>query len=216
MKHHLLSAVLREQGVPLGDETCQRLELFLSELLRWNRKINLTSITEVHAAQEKHLVDSLLLLPWLGQHHSLLDLGSGAGLPGIPLQVARPDLHVTSIDSIGKKIRFQRHIKRLLELKNFTPCCVRVESLDEEFEEETRFELITARAFAPLKTIIELAEPWLAADGRLLMMKGPEGKAELEAAADSIRLLRLKVQTLYSYQLPLSAAERQLIVLKRV
>lgn len=206
---------LRNSGLDPESVNNQKQERFLSELLRWNQRINLTAITDPGEATEKHIVDSLLLLPFLGETRSLLDMGSGAGLPGIPLQIACPDLEVVSVDSVGKKISFQRHIKRLLELDNFLPLQARLERLSEKLPQEKQFALITARAFSSLETIVTFATPWLSPTGKILAMKGPEGKAEVSAAKKIITGAGLSIEDVHEYRLPFSGAERQLVVLKR-
>ena len=204
---------LRNSGLDPESVNSLKQEKFLSEMLRWNQRINLTAITEQTEATEKHIVDSLLLLPFLGASRSLLDMGSGAGLPGIPLQLARPELEVVSVDSVGKKINFQRHIKRLLELDNFLPLQVRLENLSEKLPQGKRFDLITARAFSSLETIVTMATPWLSPGGKILAMKGPEGKAEVSAVNKIITAAGLVVESIHEYQLPYSGADRQVIVL---
>ena len=104
----------------------RQLEL-LEELLRWNRQINLTSIVQPQRALSLHLLDSLALLKYLPSAGSLLDMGSGAGFPGLPLAIANPGLRIVSVDSVGKKILFQKHIKRHFSLENFLPIHCRLE-----------------------------------------------------------------------------------------
>ena len=209
----LLSEGLGRCGLSLDLEACRALEVFLAELLRWNQRVNLTAITDPEIATEKHLIDSLLLLPFLVDTESLFDMGSGAGLPGIPLQIARPDLAVTSVDSVGKKINFQRHVKRLLRLDPFTPIHSRLENVAKELPQGMRFDVVTARAFASIEAIIRFGASWRAPDGKILVMKGPEGETEAFAAEKNISEAGLMIDRIHKYTLPFSGAERQLIVL---
>ncbi|PLX87769.1 MAG: 16S rRNA (guanine(527)-N(7))-methyltransferase RsmG [Desulfuromonas sp.] len=211
----LLEEGLKRSGLRLGAETCRQLDLFLSEMLRWNQQINLTAIVDPAEATEKHLLDSLLLLPYLEGESSLLDMGSGAGLPGIPLKIAMPSLGVVSVDSVGKKIQFKRHMKRLLTLESFCPCHVLLENLASKIKRTSGFDLVTARAFSSLETIGRLAAPWLNGEGRILAMKGPEGENEARAAEAAMARLGLVVSTVHRYGLPFSGAERQLVVLSK-
>ena len=148
----------------LSDEVIQKEITFLDELLRWNQRINLTSIKNREEAIEKHLIDSLLLLPYLENAGNIIDLGSGGGLPGIPLAIASPSLQVISVDSVGKKVNFQRHIKRLLSLNNLHIVQSRAETLDQGAIEPKSFDLVVARAFTALEPLfgvcITLAETW--------------------------------------------------------
>ena len=189
---------------------------FLDELLRWNHRVNLTSITNRDEAIEKHLLDSLLLLPHLGVAKTVLDVGSGGGLPGIPLAIAAPNLKVVSVDSIGKKINFQKHIKRLLQLKNLTVLQSRVEDLKKIELSEDKYDLVVSRAFSSLGTFIEYAASWLAPGGRLIAMKGPEGRDELGTVGGLLGEYGLAEPAIYSSFLPYTRAERLFIVLKNL
>ena len=111
---------LRALSIALTDKQSEQLIVFLDELLCWNKKINLTAIVDRRDAIEKHLIDSLTLARWVGETGRLLDIGSGAGLPGIPLKIAIPTIDVTMVDSVQKKILFQRHVCRVLGLTGMT------------------------------------------------------------------------------------------------
>ena len=116
-----LEKLLLGLDIGLEDAVLQAEVCFLNELIRWNKTYNLTSITDPDVAIEKHLVDSLTLLPYLGAAETVLDIGSGGGFPGIPLQIARPDLRITSVDAVAKKIAFQRHAARRTRVARATP-----------------------------------------------------------------------------------------------
>ncbi len=197
----------------LSDEVIQKEITFLDELLRWNQRINLTSIKNREEAIEKHLIDSLLLLPYLENTGNIIDLGSGGGLPGIPLAIASPSLQVISVDSVGKKVNFQRHIKRLLSLNNLHIVQSRAETLDQCDIEPKSFDLVVARAFTALEPLLEYALPWLKSGGKVIAMKGPEGKNELRAAEPILKQYRFSDPTVFSYELPFSKAERQLLII---
>lgn len=184
---------------------------FLSELLRWNKTYNLTSITDLLPAVEKHLVDSLTLLPYLSGVGSMLDVGSGGGFPGIPLKIAQPDLEILSVDAVAKKIAFQRHVVRRLKLSGFTPWHGRIEQLFEQSFAKDGFDLIVARAFASLRDYLALALPYLKQGGRIVAMKGPEGEKELFEVSDWLSERGLCCSELKLITLPLSGACRCLL-----
>ncbi|MCK5782889.1 MAG: 16S rRNA (guanine(527)-N(7))-methyltransferase RsmG [Desulfobacterales bacterium] len=206
---------LLQFDLQLSDRIIQKEITYLDELLRWNQRINLTSIKNREEALEKHLIDSLLLLPHLDEVVTLLDLGSGGGLPGIPLAIASSSLQIVSIDSVGKKINFQRHIKRFLSLENLQIIQARAERLDRTALEAESFDLVVARAFTSLEPLLEYAEPWLKPGGRVIAMKGPGGGNELSSAEPMIEQNRFADPLLFSYELPFSQAERQLLILKK-
>ena len=202
-------------GLQLSAGVIEREKSFIDELLRWNQRINLTSIRTYDEAVEKHLLDSLLLLAHLDGVGDLLDMGSGGGLPGIPLAIADSTLNVVSVDSVGKKINFQKHIKRLLQLDNLTALNSRIEDLEKTVLGQRKYDLVVSRAFSSLEVFLGYAAPWLKPGGRLIAMKGPEGRGELEAARQAIERYSFIDSTVFVYNLPFSRAERQLIILTK-
>ncbi|MFK5925156.1 MAG: 16S rRNA (guanine(527)-N(7))-methyltransferase RsmG [Desulfuromusa sp.] len=206
---------LSRLNLPLTEITVQKEIEFLEELLRWNQQINLTSITNYNEAIEKHLLDSLVLLSYLDGAKKIMDMGSGGGLPGIPLAIAVPSLKVVSVDSIGKKINFQKHIKRILQLKNLMVLQSRIEDLQPTDLEQEKYDLVLSRAFSSLETSIEYAAPWLVSGGRLIAMKGSEGRAEVDSLGQIYKEHNMMEPSVFSYKLPFSSAERQLVILKK-
>jgi 16S rRNA (guanine527-N7)-methyltransferase len=184
---------------------------FLNEMLRWGARINLTSIRNQEEGIEKHLIDSLILLNFC-TGDSLLDVGTGAGLPAIPLAIADPNLQVVSIESVGKKINFQKHIRRSFDLNNFIPVNSRIEDLPAD----KSYPLITARAFAPVDKILDLVNPLLARDGKLLLLRG--AKEEMSLGQTEVAMLRYGYRLVlqHVYSLPFSGSKRQILEIKRI
>lgn len=209
-----LSGLLRQIDVNVPEESLDQLLWFRDELLRWNHKINLTAITDPGEALEKHLVDSLTLLPHLKRNSRLLDMGSGGGFPGLPLKIARKDLLVWSVDAVAKKIAFQKHAGRCLKLQGFAALHSRLEDLPGN-PSLPPFDLVVARAFAPLEEILRLAEPLLAPGGEVIAMKGAEGLEELSAADRLLSEVGFSYQRIVQLQLPESRAQRVLLIFAR-
>ena len=178
---------------------------YLALLDRWNRTYNLTAIRDPREMVGKHLLDSLAMHPYLDAG-SLADLGTGAGLPGIPLALAKPGLQVTLVESNGKKARFLREAVRTLGLANARVAESRAEALDEP----GAYDAITARALATLPLIIELGGHLLKPGGRLLAMKGAVPDEEIAALPAGWR-----VESVQSLTVPGLAAERHLVVVGR-
>ncbi|MCM2264267.1 MAG: 16S rRNA (guanine(527)-N(7))-methyltransferase RsmG [Desulfuromonadales bacterium] len=210
-----LADLLAALGLFLEPDVQERVEWLGEELLRWNRTHNLTAITDPVAVREKHLADSLTLLPLLGNARRLLDLGSGAGFPALPVKIARPDLDVVSIDAVGKKVVFQRHVARVLKLAGFTAVHGRAEDLPKTPLCGAGFDLVTARALGSLPMLARLAEPLLAPGGRLIAMKGAEGVSELTAGQADLLARGFACTAQHRLQLPVSGAERCLLVLEK-
>ena len=209
--HGALQEQLAAFEIRLNDAVLTTEIDFLLELLRWNKTHNLTAITDPSEAIEKHLVDSLTLLPYLTGDELLLDIGSGGGFPGIPLRIASPGLKVVSVDAVSKKISFQRHAARRLNLTGFTPWHGRVEQVPQQGFFADGFDLVVARAFASLKDLLELALPCLKPGGRIVAMKGAEGEKELLEITDWLALNGLCCSQRISLTLPSSGARRYLL-----
>ena len=160
-------------GLELAPEQIDQLLGYLGLMQRWNRAYNLTAVREVADMVTRHLLDSLAVLPWIPAGR-LLDAGTGAGLPGVPLAIARPGLQVTLLDSAGKKIRFLNQVRRELGLQNIEPVQARLEA----WAPELPFDAIISRAFASLADFAGAARR-LAGGAVLLAMKGRYPAAEL-------------------------------------
>ena len=178
---------------------------YLALLDRWNRTYNLTAIRDPREMVAKHLLDSLAMHPFAGDG-ALADLGTGAGLPGIPLAIADPGLQVTLVESNGKKARFLREAVRTLKLPNARVAEARIEALDMP----GMFDAITARALATLPLILELGGHLLKPEGKLLAMKGALPADEIAALPPGWQVARIE-----PLQVPGLSAERHLVVVGR-
>lgn len=175
IEHPLRDGLGRLQ-LPLGAAAQAKLLAYVGLLDRWNRTYNLTAVRDPVDMVSKHILDSLAVLPMAGKGR-LLDVGSGAGLPGIPLAIARAELEVTLVDSAGKKVRFMNHVKRELALANVHPLHTRVEDL----EPGEPFDTVISRAFASLTSFAEAVRPAAGTGSRLLAMKGRYPDEEIAA-----------------------------------
>lgn len=168
-----------ELGVRLTRGQTKAFIIYLRELQAWNKKINLTSITGEKEIIIRHFLDSLTLVRHVLGLNSLLDIGSGAGFPGLPLKIALPSLKVTMLDTVEKKVHFIRHIIRTLDLKDATALSGRVEAPEVLERLSSSFDCVTSRAFTELKAFVALAAPYLRPKGMILAMKGPAVEEEL-------------------------------------
>ncbi|MGQ9512250.1 16S rRNA (guanine(527)-N(7))-methyltransferase RsmG [Thermodesulfitimonas sp.] len=177
--------------------------------------LNLTAIREPDEAAVKHFVDSLALLRWvcLRESDRLLDLGSGAGFPGIPLAVAVPDCRVFLLEAVRKKCLFLESAVRQLGLKNATVLCGRAEEYGHLPEYREQFGWVVARGVAPLRELAEYALPFVGVGGYFIAYKGPRGVAEMEAAQGALELLGGRVEKTATYSLP--RGEQRVLVFVR-
>lgn len=182
-------------------------------LSAWNRKINLTAIKNEEEFLRKHVEDARALIPHLGSARRLIDLGTGAGLPGIVLKIARPDLEITLLDATRKKISFCSEAIRRLDLKGIRAVWGRAE--DEALARAMgRFDLALSRATWPLADFLRVAPLHLGDGGRAIAMKGPKWRAELAAAARELEASPLALEEAHPYELP-GAGKRCLIIFQR-
>ncbi|MCB1897237.1 MAG: 16S rRNA (guanine(527)-N(7))-methyltransferase RsmG [Zoogloeaceae bacterium] len=191
-------------GVDLPAGAADRLAAYVRLLLKWNRSYNLTAIREPHRIVSYHVLDSLSVLPHLGVVGRLADIGSGAGLPGIPLAIACPLLDVVSIEAAGKKASFQQQARIELALDNFVPVHGRIE----QWRDERGCDAVISRAFSDLAQFVRLAAPMLAPGGRLLAMKGRLPQRELTSLPPGI-----VVSEVIELHVPGLDAHRHLIVM---
>ncbi|MDO9309021.1 MAG: 16S rRNA (guanine(527)-N(7))-methyltransferase RsmG [Deltaproteobacteria bacterium] len=212
MTTDLLVHEATNMGLILTDENLHAFKSFAAELLKWNSKVNLTSITDENEIVIKHFIDCLHLAPHVLNEDILLDIGSGGGLPVIPLKIVRPDTMMVSVDAVGKKINFQRHVIRLLGLKKIEALHARIEDLDKTHA--GKFSLITSRAFTRLDHFVSLASPLLAANGRIIAMKGLGADDEISESSEVLRSLGFSITSQHAYKLPNNMGTRALVVMK--
>lgn len=207
----LLANQLNSLEIDTTESDRRQLLRFLDEMLHWNKRYNLTAITDRMAAVELHLVDSLSLLKLGDLSGPLLDIGSGPGLPGIPIGIVRPDIEVVSLERTGKKALFQRHAVRNLRLKNVRVLNLRAEQAISDPTLAGNCHAVVSRAFSDLTQFGRLALPFLRAGGMLLAMKGPAGRGELEQATETMAANGLHLETEKTLRLPGTGAERLLL-----
>lgn len=197
-----LATGLTQLGIDLPETTQAQLLAFRDLLLKWNKTYNLTALRDPAQAVSHHLLDSLAILPHVGEG-ALLDVGSGGGLPGIPLAITRPALSVSMVDTVQKKATFLQQAAIQLGLKNVTAYHARVEQLPGQYAQ------ISSRAFAELKLFTDLTRHLLAPGGRWLAMKGVRPDDEIAALPSDII-----VEQIIPLHVPGLDAERHLILLK--
>ncbi|WP_224959243.1 16S rRNA (guanine(527)-N(7))-methyltransferase RsmG [Geomonas subterranea] len=202
-----------ELGLDLTPSQLNALDLFAEELKKWNRKINLTAITDDEGIAVKHLVDSLSLLKVVRGPGSLLDIGSGGGFPGIPVKLVQPDLEIVSVDAVVKKISFQKQAVRLLNLVGFDALHVRAETLAAQYARH--FDWVVSRAFSDIPSFVAMALPVLKEGGRIVAMKGKNAAEEVTAAAGELEKLGARVESVQDFTLPCSGDARSLVIIMR-
>jgi 16S rRNA (guanine527-N7)-methyltransferase len=184
MLEQRLNELLAQTELALSDQQKQQLLALVRLLHKWNKAYNLTSVREPEAMLVKHIMDSLVVSPWL-QGQRFIDVGTGPGLPGLPLAIINPDKQFFLLDSLVKRIRFIRQVILELGLTNVTP----VKSRVEEYQPETGFDGVLSRAFASLEDMLSWCHHLPSPEGSFLALKGQYPEQELAQLPDSIRLV---------------------------
>jgi 16S rRNA (guanine527-N7)-methyltransferase len=194
---------LDAQGVSYGDEAIEKLVVYMELLAEWNKTHNLTAVDDLEQMLSVHIFDSASIKPYV-KGASLLDVGSGAGLPGMILAILSPALEVTSVEARNKKAQFQMFAANKLRLKNFKVENVRIE----EFDPKEKFAMVTSRAFSSIETFVNGSKQAIAPNGRWLAMKGMVPKEELKV----LKKMNLKFDT-FALKVPELDAQRNLVII---
>ena len=205
MLEQRLNELLAQTELALSDQQKQQLLALVGLLHKWNKAYNLTSVREPEAMLIKHIMDSLVVSPWL-QGQRFIDVGTGPGLPGLPLAIINPDKQFVLLDSLGKRIRFIRQVVLELGLKNVTP----VQSRVEDFHDEAGFDGVLSRAFASLTDMLTWCGHLPAAEGHFLALKGIYPADELDQLPEGFSLV-----SAHSLAVPELDGERHLTILKK-
>lgn len=200
----------------LESKNIDQLERYKQLVLEWNEKINLTAITEDNEVDVKHFLDSLSLFKtkYLEGEKSLIDIGTGAGFPGIVLKIYNEDLKITLLDSLNKRIKFLQLVVDELNLENIEAVHARAEELGRSENYREKYDIVTSRAVANLSTLLEYDMPFVKVGGYFIAMKGPEYKVELQETS-AIEILGGKLEEVVEIALP-DNITHYLIVIKKI
>ncbi len=203
-------------GLPLNESQIQAFCLYGEMLRDWNQKFNLTAITDMDQMAEKHFADSCAPLNWeILERGCLIDVGSGAGFPGIPLKILRPALKVVLLDSLGKRVGFLEAVIRALDLKDIRAVHGRAEDFGKDPEYREQFDYAVARAVAPLPLLAEWCLPFVKVGGQFVAYKARTAREEVEQAHGALEILGGGALSLRSCKIPGPEAERNIINIKK-
>jgi len=205
-------------NIALSPRQLSAFERYEQELLEWNSKFNLTAIREPEGIRTKHFLDSLTcILAWRDHPpSSLIDVGTGAGFPGIPLKILQPSLQLTLLESIHKKAEFCKHITAALGLDKVEVLQARAEEAGQMPKQRERYDWAVARAVANLPILVEFLLPLVRIGGGVLAQKGASGPVEAQASEQAIRMLGGRLRQLVRVDLPGVAEERYLVVIDKI
>lgn len=210
----ILKDIFNEYGIKYTDGQLKQLSKFYEMVVETNEKFNLTAITEENDFAIKHILDSVLPMALLPQNASVIDVGAGAGFPSIPLKILRPDLKVTMLDSLNKRVNFLNEVIATLNLKNITAVHSRAE--DYALKNREVFDIAIARAVASLVTLSEYCLPFVKVGGNFIALKGSSLTEELKEATYAITLLGGKYKDIQKIYVKQIDAMRENVIIEKI
>ena len=203
---------LKENNQMLLPEQIEQFYKYMNLLIEWNEKMNLTAITESNEVIEKHFVDCLTIMPYIKEDSQIIDVGTGAGFPGVPVKIANPTLQITLLDSLNKRINFLNEVIDNLELNNIQA----IHSRAEEYVKENRetYDIAVSRAVAELPTLLEYLLPYVKVGGKCICMKGPKALEEIEKSKKALEILGGKIEKVEHININ-NEMERNIIIISK-
>lgn len=207
---------LKEFNIEINEEQIKSFEKYMNLLLEWNEKINLTAITQPEEVKLKHFVDSLTVLKYINDDDKVIDIGTGAGFPGIPLKIMKGNTKITLLDSLNKRINFLNIVIETLNLRNIQAIHGRAEEIARNKLYREKYDVAVSRAVANLSTLTEYMLPFVKVGGKCICMKGANVNEELERAQNAIKELGGEIERVDNFYLFDNDNERNIIVIKKV
>ena len=205
----------RDLGIVFLVEQIEQFFDYMNLLIEWNEKINLTAITDPEEIILKHFIDSITILKELEDNSKVVDVGTGAGFPGIPLSIMNPSLKITLVDSLNKRLIFLQEVVDKLNLKNVEIVHARAEEFGQNKKYREKFDISTSRAVANLSTLSEYLIPLVKVDGKVISMKASQAQEEINDAQKAIEVLGGKIEKIDEFNLPQSDIGRTVIIIKK-
>ena len=203
-------------GVDISIVKAKMFYSYMKIMLEWNEKINLTAITEENEIILKHFIDSISINEHIKNSNKIIDVGTGAGFPGIPLKIINDDIDFILMDSLNKRIKFLEEVKEKLELKKIELVHARAEELGKDIKYRAKADVAVSRAVSNLRVLVEYMLPLVKKDGICICMKGPKLLEEIEDAKNAIGKLGGKIEKIENIMLPGNEIERNIVIIRKI
>lgn len=202
-------------NIVFKEEQIRKFYTYMNLLIEWNNKINLTAITEPNEIIIKHFIDSLTILKYFEDKETVIDVGTGAGFPGIPIKIMKENVKVTLLDSLNKRINFLNEVIEQLELENIETIHSRIEDFGRNKKNRERFDIVTSRAVANLTTLSEYMVPLTKIGGKCICMKGVNVEEEIAKSKNAIKILGGEIVKIEKLKLPEEKSDRNIIIINK-
>lgn len=202
--------------INLTDYQKEQFYLYMKMLLEWNEKVNLTAITEENDIIKKHFIDSLTINKYLKKDDNIIDVGTGAGFPGVPIKIVNKDCKIVLLDSLNKRLNFLNEVINSNNLENITTIHFRAEEAGKDKKYREKFDISTSRAVAPLNVLVEYLLPLVKIGGKCICMKASNAEGEIENSKNAIKLLGGKIEKIEEFYLPDTNIARTIIVINKI
>lgn len=203
-----------KNNIQISNEEIEKLYIYMKEILEWNEKVNVTAIKDEKEFIVKHFIDSLTIEKYITNGEKVLDIGTGAGFPGIPIKITKNKSHVDLVDSVNKKLNVIRDIIPKIKLEDIECIHTRAEDLAKNVKYRESYDIVTSRAVANLTTLVEYMLPFVKVSGKIICMKGPNVEEELAESKKAISILGGKIEQIENINID-SDYERNIIIIKK-
>ena len=204
----------KKNNIQISNEEIEKLYIYMKEILEWNEKVNVTAIKDEKEFIVKHFIDSLTIEKYITNGEKVLDIGTGAGFPGIPIKITKNKSHVDLVDSVNKKLNVIRDIIPKIKLEDIECIHTRAEDLAKNVKYRESYDVVTSRAVANLTTLVEYMLPFVIVGGKIICMKGPNVEEELAESKKAISILGGKIEQIENINID-SDYERNIIIIKK-
>lgn len=213
--NNFLEQYIEKMNIVLDETQKSQFYKYMNLLIEWNQKINLTAIIEPKDIILKHFVDSMTINKYLEENINIIDVGTGAGFPGIPIKISKQNLNVTLLDSLNKRINFLNTVVDKLKLENINCIHGRAEEFARMKQKRENYDVATSRAVANLNVLAEYLLPFVKIGGKCICMKGPNIEEEIENSKNAIKILGGKIEKVEEFSLPKTDIKRTIILIRK-